>query len=180
MDIFSLEHGKLAYWTDFALYGAAVGALSALMGFFAPPGYRLEDAALCALGLVCWSFVEYAMHRFVLHGMRPFSDWHAQHHQRPQALISAPTALSATLIVGLVFLPALLLAGLRPAVAFTLGIVVGYLAYGLVHHATHHWRSELGWLRQRKQWHAMHHHAQSSRFGVTVSWWDRVFRTPGG
>lgn len=177
MEIFSLEHGKVAYWTDFALYGVAVAVLSTLLLLYCPREQRVEDAALCVLGLACWSIVEYAMHRFVLHGLPPFSEWHAQHHRRPSALISAPTLLSATLIAAFVFIPSLLLAGRWPAAALTLGMVTGYLAYGVVHHATHHWRADTGWLKQRKQWHSLHHHSQTGRYGVTSHWWDYVFGT---
>ena len=48
-------------------------------------------------GAATWTFLEYVLHRFVLHGVAPFSDWHRQHHLRPLALICSPTVLSAAL-----------------------------------------------------------------------------------
>jgi cyclopropane-fatty-acyl-phospholipid synthase len=177
MSLFSLEHGKWAYWADFIFYGAAVLVLSITIGVLCPREQWAGSALLALGGWSSWSIIEYGMHRFVLHGLPPFRHWHAKHHQRPTALISAPTLLSASLIAVLVFLPALALGGRWAATAFTLGVLTGYLAYALVHHATHHWRAGNRWSQQRKRWHALHHrHELEGRcYGVTTSLWDHVF-----
>lgn len=176
MGAFTLEHSRTAYGADFALYGGAVLALAAFMLLKSPRAQWLETTALTLAGLASWSVIEYALHRFVLHGLQPFKSWHAAHHQRPTALICAPTLLSASLIFTLVFLPALALGTLWPACAFTLGVLAGYLAYAVTHHATHHWRAGSGWLMRRKQWHALHHHQleQAGYYGVSSGFWDRV------
>jgi sterol desaturase/sphingolipid hydroxylase (fatty acid hydroxylase superfamily) len=162
------------------LYGTAVLLLAAYLLAAGPHEQRLALLAWVAAGLGSWSAIEYGLHRFVLHGLQPFRRWHAEHHQRPTALICAPTILSATLIVGLVFLPALVLGNLWQACALTLGVLVGYLAYSVTHHATHHWRADNAWLKQRKQWHALHHHhPQAGYYGVTSSFWDRVCNSAG-
>ena len=177
MGLFSLEHSKAAYRADFVLYGLSISAMAAVLLVACPPGQRLESAVFVLTGLLGWTAIEYALHRFVLHGLQPFRGWHEQHHRRPTALICAPTILSATLIVALVFLPALALVGPWSACALTLGVSAGYLAYAVVHHATHHWRAESAWLKSRKRWHAMHHHemAEPGCYGVTSSFWDHVF-----
>ena len=96
----------------------------------------------------------------------------------PPPLIFTPTLASATLIAGLVWLPALLVGGLWRACALTLGVLAGYLAYTITHHAVHHWRADNAWLRERKRWHALHHHAPLPQcFGVTSAFWDRVCGT---
>lgn len=191
MDLFSLEHSPTAYRADFALYGAAVVALATLLLWISPHGQALVIAAWVGAGVAGWSLLEYLLHRFVLHGLRPFSRWHAMHHARPTALICAPTVLSATLFATLVFLPALLWGDPWFACALTLGLLIGYLAYAVTHHAIHHWRSDHLWLQRRKHWHALHHqppsqaHAKnpsagrssSACFGVTSNVWDRVFGT---
>lgn len=178
MDLFALEHSRRAYRTDFALYGAAVAALATVVFAMGPTASRLQTGCFALIGLLGWTAVEYALHRFVLHGLQPFRRWHAEHHQRPRALICAPTMLSATLIAALVFLPTLVLGDLWRACALTLGLVTGYLGYAVTHHATHHWRADCVWLKQRKQWHALHHHAsQPECYGVTSGFWDHVFRT---
>jgi cyclopropane-fatty-acyl-phospholipid synthase len=93
------------------------------------------------VGLVAWSLVEYVVHRSVLHGLRPFSDWHTPHHRHPSAPICTPTVLSAALMVSLVFLPALALADLWHACGLTFGMLSGYLAFTVTHHAMLHGRA---------------------------------------
>ncbi len=177
MGLFALEHSKSAYHADFALYGAAVLALAALVATVVPGGHWTATVLLTLAGLVGWSAIEYGLHRFVLHGVQPFRGWHEAHHDRPTALICAPTILSAALIFALVFVPAWLLGGLWRACALTLGVVAGYLCYAIIHHATHHWRADNAWLQRRKRWHALHHHSQDAPccFGVTSAFWDHVF-----
>jgi cyclopropane-fatty-acyl-phospholipid synthase len=177
MGLFKLEHSRFAYRADFALYGAAVLALAAVLMVGGPPAQRFELFAWVLAGLAIWPPIEYALHRYVLHGPQPFRGWHAQHHERPMARIGSPTLFSASLFVVFFFLPAWGLGGLWPACALTLGVVSGYLAYGVTHHATHHWRADGGWLKQRKRWHALHHHAQAPNpgcYGVTSAFWDRA------
>lgn len=174
---FTLEHGKVAYRADFVLYAAAVPALAVLLNSVAPQGRWAAQLLLVLAGLIAWSAIEYVLHRFVLHRVRPFRAWHEAHHDRPTALICAPTLLSSMLIVALVFGPLWLLGGLWRACALTLGVVSGYLAYAITHHATHHWRANSRWLRKRKRWHALHHHSIGgpSCYGVTSGFWDHVF-----
>lgn len=177
MRLFRLEHSKAAYHADFALYGTAIVALSAFLVVVGPSGFRIELACFVFVGLASWTAIEYLLHRFVLHGLQPFRRWHAEHHQRPSALICAPTILSATLIASLILLPAWVLSGPWRACALTLGVLTGYLIYAITHHATHHWRADGVWLQQRKQWHALHHYHSGQRacFGVTSAFWDHVF-----
>ncbi|MDR3454825.1 MAG: sterol desaturase family protein [Rhodoferax sp.] len=174
----ALEHSKLAYRADFVIYALAVVLIAATLAAAGPGTERAAMAALTALGLLSWSLLEYVAHRFILHGLPPFSGWHADHHARPTALICTPTLLSASLILALVFLPALLLGNVWRAGALTLGVLAGYLTYSCVHHAIHHWHGGGKWLLQRKHCHALHHHSEKSGyFGVTTSFWDTVFRT---
>lgn len=178
MGLFTLEHSKAAYRADFALYGTAVVVLVAFLLVDGPRGQRLEFAVFAGMGLAIWTVIEYALHRFVMHGLQPFSHWHEEHHRRPTALICTPTILSAMLIATLVFLPALVLLGdLWRACALTLGVLVGYLSFSITHHATHHWCADSAWLKQRKRCHALHHHTigQSGYYGVTTAFWDHVF-----
>src|SRR5665647_1936102 len=169
MQLFTLEHSKLVYRADFALYGAASVGLAVFLMVASPRGQRLVVVAFVLVGLLSWTLIEYILHRFVLHGLPPFSAWHAAHHRRPTALISTPTLLSASLIAALVFLPEWALGGLWDACALTFGVLTGYLAYSIMHHATHHWRSDNAWFRRRQHWHALHHRPirQPGHYGVT-------------
>jgi cyclopropane-fatty-acyl-phospholipid synthase len=176
MGVFTLEHSRVGYFADFALYGCAVVVLAAFLLLAGPAEQRLEVVLFASVGLGGWTAIEYVLHRFVLHGFQPFRRWHVEHHLRPVALICTPTILSATLIVVLVFLPSLLLGDLWRACALTFGLLTGYLGFTITHHAVHDWRADNAWLKKRKRWHALHHHSeQAGCYGVTSSFWDLVF-----
>ena len=177
--VFALEHSPLAYAVDFIFYGVLTASLAMTLVVFGLGKHPFQLAAIACTGAIAWTLFEYAIHRFVLHGLRPFSDWHAEHHRRPMALICAPTLVSAALIVAVVVVPALLWIGALRAGALTLGVLAGYLAYSTMHHAAHHWRPSSGWARACKRRHALHHqHAgRGGHYGVTSGFWDRVFAT---
>jgi len=175
LKIVTIEHTELAYYADFGVYLLTLLLLPGLLLHYTPTALRWELPVAALAGLVMWSLIEYAMHRLVFHGLEPFRSMHAQHHQRPLALIATPTIVSLGLIAVLVWLPASLLVGVWLGSGVTLGVTMGYFAYGVVHHGVHHWRANNAWLRQRKRQHAIHHHHSQVNYGVTTLWWDRVF-----
>lgn len=188
----SFEHGAGAYRADFCFYGAALLGLGVALVWTGPPDLRLLGWVVA--GAWTWTLLEYLLHRFVLHGLAPFKQWHVEHHRRPTALIAAPTVLSAAVFT-VVLLPAAWLFGPRPAAALGVGLLGAYLVYGLIHHAIHRpmtaYATHFGgrWLLKRRLWHGQHHrrmhmtpgNPQSSvtegYYGVSSAWWDRVFRT---
>ncbi len=189
----AIEHSPAAYRADFYVYAAVLVAIG--VALLAGP-LDLGLLAWIATGAWAWTLVEYLVHRFVLHGLAPFTRWHAEHHRRPTALIAAPTLLSASIFANLL-LPTIWLLGARPAGALTFGLLSGYLAYGLIHHAIHRPMparvTSFGrrWLLKRRLWHGLHHRrmhagprdpaatvtAAQGYYGVTGAFWDRVFRT---
>ena len=179
MALYRLEHSPMAYFGDFAFYAAAIIAMVLWMVLKTPATQGLLALAVVIAALTSWTLVEYLMHRFLLHGLQPFKGWHAEHHRRPTALLGTPTLLSAGAIGAFVTLPGFLLGGAWLACALTLGVVTGYLSYGLTHHATHHWRPQGVWLHRRKRAHARHHacKAEATCFGVTSNLWDCVCGT---
>ena len=70
MGIFTLEHSRLGYFADFALYGSAVVVLAAFLLIAGPAEQRLEIVLFASVGLVGWTAIEYVLHRFVLHGVQ--------------------------------------------------------------------------------------------------------------
>lgn len=182
MSLLSIEQSRAAYRVDLALYAVAVASMSLYLLFQLAWGVAAPQRWAVALwilaGLVGWTLAEYVLHRFVLHGMPPFRAWHAVHHARPTALVFAPTVLSGSLILGLVFMPAWWLCGWLRASALTLGALTGYLAYTITHHTIHNDQLDIEWLRRRRRWHARHHAAgPAGRYGVTTGFWDRAFGT---
>jgi sterol desaturase/sphingolipid hydroxylase (fatty acid hydroxylase superfamily) len=189
MSLLSLEHSPTAYRLDFALYGVLCSTIAATLVFAGPAGSGLALLLWVVGGVALWTLLEYLLHRFILHGVAPFSNWHQHHHARPQALIASPILLSLTLFVLLGALPAWLLLGDWPALALTLGLLGSYWGYGLMHHTTHHstppWVRRNAWVTQRRICHAMHHAAyhisargeacKPCHFGVSSGFWDAVF-----
>ena len=128
MGLFSLEHRKFAYWADFAVYGVLMLSMAVGLVWACPTSQAWSVLGSVALGVAVWSPIEYLLHRFVLHGLRPFSLWHAQHHERPTALICSPTLLSTSLIASLFYLPLLWWGNPWWAMGLTLGLLIGYQA----------------------------------------------------
>lgn len=178
MPLSMTERPRKACRNDLLLGGAAVLGLGVWLAWRTPAGMGLAMGAGVAAGLVAWSPLEYALHRFVLHRLPLFEGWHLEHHRQPTALIYIPSVVGAALIGLVVWVPAWALLGPWIGGAVTLGALTGYLAYTLTHHALHHGSSRIGWLQRRKYWHAKHHRlAHGCCFGVTSGFWDRVFRT---
>src|SRR3954463_14999706 len=142
-------------------------------------------AGLFALGLVIWTLVEYAMHRYLFH-YEPRSRWgkrlhffvHGAHHDYPQdaSRLVAPPAFSipAASVFYLLFL--VVFGRLAPA-PFA-GFIFGYVCYDMIHYATHHFSMKRGvglWL---KQYHLRHHYKDDARgYGVSNPLWDYVLGT---
>ncbi|MGE5089462.1 MAG: sterol desaturase family protein [Candidatus Levyibacteriota bacterium] len=168
---------RVGYFADFVVYPALLAALSWQALRHARPLQREDWLLAFAAGLGLWTLLEYALHRYVLHHAPPFRRLHALHHAHPAALIGTPSWLSVALIGGLVFLPLLRELPADLANGATAGVMLGYLWYVGVHHATHHRRARPGsYLYRAKQRHALHHHAaRGCNFGVTTVLWDIVF-----
>jgi cyclopropane-fatty-acyl-phospholipid synthase len=181
MPLFSMEHTARESAVDLAVQIGTILLLGGVLLLHAPYGYILPLTALALAGLVCWTLIEYCVHRFVLHGLRPWRSWHARHHRYPLTHVFAPTLLISMLFAALVFAPALWLGGMWIACAFTLGVLSGYLLYSLTHLAIHHRTARSGWLSRRQRWHAEHHRRtnQPGRYGVTTSFWDHAFALTG-
>lgn len=180
-----IKHSKRAYQLDFAVYFSLIGGITTYL-ILSPAQLSMSSMLLCILlGSLSWTLIEYLLHRWLLHQWPPFSGWHDEHHRQPDALICTATMVSLGTIAITVYLP--LYWGISPAVAtcFTLGLLMGYLAYAVTHHAIHHWpHRDMAWLRTRQRIHRLHHRFPQHAFGVTSSVWDHALGTtampPGG
>ena len=180
MRLFQFEHSRSVYLADFWIYGMVVGFGLPSLLLLAPADQCWGLTLLAVAGFVLWNPLEYLLHRFVLHGLRPFRNWHALHHERPTAFVASPTLVTLTLFAVLVWLPLAALLPLLIATALTLGLMAGYLAYAMTHHAVHNWPARGPWLRRQKLWHARHHHGGESGgrcYGVTGKFWDRLLKS---
>src|ERR1700674_1115480 len=119
---------------------------------------------LFCCGLVAWTLAEYITHRFVLHTIAPVQ--HGIHHARPQDAIDK-IFWQIWLAFALLYLTA--------AAAVMAGVFVAYAWYLFVHYCVHHHPAFLPASLLRH--HLDHHRFARRNFGVTTTFWDRVFGT---
>jgi sterol desaturase/sphingolipid hydroxylase (fatty acid hydroxylase superfamily) len=183
MRFFETEQSKFAYFFDLFFYGASPLVLMAFLYVYSPINDRKTYFFLVILGWSLWTLIEYLLHRFVLHGIEPFKNWHLQHHLKPKSRIGLATALSLGLIIFFIFTPSYYAMNAWNAWSLTCGFSVGYGLYTHIHHASHHYKYLLRWLPTRQRDHAKHHkshlkpNAIGCHYGVTTQFWDRIFRT---
>ncbi len=169
---------KILYFGDFVAAPLAILGL-AIWSFWRGDPLLIGTWILALIvGCGAWTLVEYAVHRWLYHNVTFFDKMHDLHHDDPKSLIGAPSFVSIILIFLVFYLP-LLFVGQVFASGFTSGILLGYLAYMMVHHASHHWVIRPGSLlyRLRLQHMAHHFHDVEGNYGVVTAFWDRVFST---
>jgi sterol desaturase/sphingolipid hydroxylase (fatty acid hydroxylase superfamily) len=170
---------KFLYFGDFFAMPLALALFA--YGAFRTAGAAAAVAYFPALlgGLIVWTLAEYWIHRTLYHQAPLFSRFHDRHHAQPKALIGLPSFLSSGIVVGLGYGPFFAFAPVF-ADGFASGALLGYAAYMIVHHATHHWPLAPGdWLYGARVRHLAHHYHEEGDFGVVTGLWDRVFGTDG-
>jgi cyclopropane-fatty-acyl-phospholipid synthase len=128
------------------------------------------------LGLLLWTPLEYALHRYVFHRMAP----HYQHHDAPteREYIFAPLWFSGIAAVVLFGLFGLAAGSWQRGALIEAGTVAGYLCYEGVHFWIHSPRPGGAILTALRRHHYYHHFADDTKcYGVVTSFWDRVFGT---
>jgi sterol desaturase/sphingolipid hydroxylase (fatty acid hydroxylase superfamily) len=164
---------RLAYLTDFACV-----LIFGYLGLHASTAWY--GVASLLIGGLAFTFVEYAMHRWLFHTSSLLAgELHTSHHDDPNQPTALPfwsSAVSAPILFWLLtqFLSA-------PLAHWMLcGFFAAYCAYGVLHHLQHSVRIKnvpYRWLRKKWIAHAVHHGRVNVNFGVTTSLWDRVFGT---
>ncbi len=164
---------------------AAINATGSGFPAFIPLGFLI--------GIILWTFAEYTLHRFVFHYQptSPFQEriiflFHGIHHAQPQVKtrLVMPFAVSipaAVIFFGLFYLIfAVILKSPQWVAPLMSGFLIGYLAYDLMHYATHHFPMRSGYAKYIKRYHMMHHYKDpNTRFGVSSPIWDWAFGTQG-
>ena len=149
-------------------------------------GYQAWEIILIFFaGIFFWTFFEYIMHRFVFHWVggnekakRIVYVMHGNHHEFPrdrERLFMPP--IPSLIISSIIFLIMYLVVG-KIAFVFFPGFILGYLLYGSIHYAIHAWKPPFKWMKPLWQNHYMHHYKNDDRgFGVSTTFWDKIFRT---
>lgn len=171
---------RTAYYADFVVYAAVIGALLVIATLEPDWQARLLWLEAFAGGIVGWSLLEYLLHRFALHRVPILAGMHAVHHASPRAFVGTPTWLSIATLWSAIFVPLRAFYSFNLASGVIAGVMMGFLWYGILHHAIHHRRPRFlaARLKASIRRHLRHHHSQLPlNFGVTTPAWDYVFGT---
>lgn len=135
-----------------------------------------------ALGVMLWSFAEYALHNWYGHvakGRNHFSRQHLKHHaEKDYFAPNSQKAMAALGVAAAIGPLAVMSAGWVLGSLFTLSFVSTYLYYEWVHWASHKLAPTTVYGRWVRKNHFSHHfNSPKHNHGVTSGIWDVVFRT---
>ena len=137
------------------------------------------------VGMVSWTLFEYLAHRFAFHWIADSKRaqkfvyiMHGNHHHYPRdkdRLFMPP--LPSIILASTIFFIQYLLMG-TSSYAFFPGFILGYLLYASMHYAIHAWNPPFKWMKPLWRNHHLHHYKDEQKgFGVSSTFWDRVFGT---
>ena len=143
-------------------------------------------------GILSFSFVEYGVHRFILHGRFPdgrgvrhvlhkaFDHLHIEHHARPWDSTHNGGTLNDTLLpIVIIFV---LFAATTPfptGPVFWAAIAASYVVEEWIHHALHYCQFRHPWFLALRRHHSLHHAAPGteSNYGLSSPLWDILLGT---
>lgn len=142
---------------------------------------------LMFLGIIFWSFYEYIHHRYLNHLDEYFPNSriaarfayivHGIHHEYPRDLqrLAFPPIFGLLIFTFYTSLVYILLN--VNAFFFMAGYIIGYVCYSVIHVSIHK-TNVPKFLKHLYRHHAIHHYKYPDKaFGVSTTFWDRVFRT---
>jgi len=140
------------------------------------------------LGMVTWTFVEYTLHRFLFHIEQFMTDnsflitlhyiLHGVHHAFPmdRGRLVFPIAAGIPMSF-LVYSFLMLVYPDHWCDAIFGGLLYAYQVYDCGHYYLHH-SQPLKFVEYRKKYHMYHHYKDPDNgYGITCSFWDKVFGT---
>jgi hypothetical protein len=155
------------------------------------PRHPLSTLLYFSLGVAVWTGVEYAVHRYVLHGRFPdgpgffkhqahrfFDTMHGDHHQRPWDgmhingyVDSVPFAI--------LFIGVSLLAPLHTAPVFVAALLQSYVVEEWVHYSVHFHAFRSRYFQYIRFHHWYHHSPRGAAlaFGLSSGIWDTIVGT---
>jgi sterol desaturase/sphingolipid hydroxylase (fatty acid hydroxylase superfamily) len=145
----------------------------------------VSDLLLFAGGLICFTLVEYVIHRFVFHFRATTHrqrevqySIHGVHHHFPkdEDRLVMPPVISILLAGTFYFLFRLIFS--EQGLMFFAGFSCGYSSYLLIHYAVHRFRPPKNIFRFWWKHHSLHHYYQDEGFfSVSFPLWDILFGT---
>jgi len=197
LEFFSKQH-----WSTVPIVWLPVATYFLLVSLWTNPSVGLHDAERRPIavgvwfvgGVAAWTFIEYALHRFVFHFRPPTKSpklialhfvLHGMHHKTPfdKSRLVFPVA-PAAVVVGAAF-------GLYSAFSVTFfghqwgafamaaGSLIGYVCYDLIHYYLHHGTPKRSsYWHSLKVYHCAHHFKDWNKgFGISTRFWDKPFGT---
>ena len=149
-------------------------------------GYSLKMVlSIFLISIFSWTLFEYFAHRFLFHWVTDNPKYqkivytmHGNHHHYPRDkerlfMPPVPSIILASIIFGVQYL----IMG-NYVFMFFPGFILGYLLYGSMHYAIHAWNPPFKWMKPLWRNHHLHHYKDEEKgFGVSTTFWDRVFGT---
>jgi sterol desaturase/sphingolipid hydroxylase (fatty acid hydroxylase superfamily) len=150
--------------------------------------HSIWTAAAIYIGAIAfWTLFEYFAHRYIFHVDEYFPDselastiaytLHGIHHEYPrdkERIIMPP--VPGVMILTLLSVISFTIMG-DYALLFMPGFITGYLLYTRIHYLTHT-PPIPDYLKKHYKHHSLHHYKYPEKaFGISTTFWDRVFRT---
>lgn len=130
-------------------------------------------------GVFCWTFFEYFIHRFMMHGKEK-KEYHKSLHFHHHVTGTIFTSQVKRILYSSAAIILIALSIFFTSYLFLIaGIATGLALYSYMHVWLHKpWASK--WIGGLQKFHMQHHFGQTEKcFGVTNTWWDRIFNTTG-
>ncbi|HWN87720.1 MAG TPA: sterol desaturase family protein [Chitinophagaceae bacterium] len=130
-------------------------------------------------GLFCWTFIEYFIHRFMMHGKEK-QEYHKSSHFHHHVTGTIFTSRVKRILYSLGAIALTCFSIFISSYLFLLaGIATGLSLYSYMHVLLHKsWASK--WIGGLQKFHMQHHFGQTEKcFGVTNTLWDKIFNTAG-
>jgi hypothetical protein len=162
-----------------AVFVALMGAYGAV-SFFVSKNIFAVGLTLFITGWLSWTFLEYLIHRFWMHDTpvqkaKPVAEYHMMHHRQPTEMdITRVHRFFVWLLVAVLLTVSIFFSIYLMPVS---GFVFGFSCYTAMHWVLHQsWSAKL--FPRLHRFHLYHHcKYPNSCYGVTVLWWDLIFKT---
>jgi len=180
---------RLSRFCSFWIFPLIAIGLFEIASYTEPQTSRGDLLWLLPIGVLIWTLLEYALHRFIFHIQIPLrnphlkeivNSSHLSHHASPRD----PTKLLVHPTYGLIISSILfaVVYGVSRSLFSTAGIMTGiwagFLYYETVHYRVHFSLAGSRLITRQRRRHFYHHFTNNKRcFGVTSPLWDIVFRT---
>lgn len=155
-----------------------------LLNFIITQTNELFSIPYFVLGLILWSFAEYAIHRWLYHTRFQnkflayfLGSFHLYHHAHIEdtRVLNSNLVMLMILLVPMFSLTLFGLLSLAKTASLAIGFICFYYFYECTHYLIHYREYESGFLKFIQRYHLYHHdHSPLQNFGNTSALWDII------